>query len=327
MGIEGGLVGPGHMVGGTVVGIDVGGTLIKAALIDPADPATVLARVELPAPPAGADAGAAVLAGCHRLTDRLRQEASRRGRRQPAAVGVAVPGIVDEPAGVAVFSAAYGWRDQPVREQLAGLVGLPVAFGHDVRTAGLAEWRLGAGRGVDDLLVVSLGTGIGAALVVDGRLCSAGGYAGQLGHVVIDPNGPECGCGQRGCVGVLASASAIERRYRQVSGRERVDGAREVARLAAAGDPTAARVWDAALTDLTTMLVQAVTLLGPTRLVLAGGPSAAGPLLSEPVAGKLAAALRFQRRPDVVTARLGADAGILGAGLAAARLGRDVDDV
>lgn len=304
----------------SVIGIDVGGTTVKAALIDPTRPATVLARVVAPAPPPGQGAGAAVIAACHQLTDQLRAAAKRLGAPAPTAVGVAVPGIIDEPAGVAVFAAAFGWRDEPVRDELAALVEAPVAFGHDVRTAGLAEWRLGAGAGADNLLVVSLGTGIGAALVVDGRLISASGYAGQLGHVVIDPAGPECGCGQRGCVGMLASASAIERRYRLAAGRTDVDGAREVAQLVAVGDPVATVVWDAACADLTVMLVAAVTLLGPTRLVLAGGLSEAGRWLSEPIAVHLAAARMFAPMPEVVTATLGSNAGILGAGLLATKL-------
>jgi len=221
-----------------------------------------------------------------------------------------------------VFAAAFGWLDEPVRDLLRSRTGLPVAFGHDVRSAGLAEWRLGAGEQAADLLVVALGTGIGAAVVVDGRMLAATGYAGQLGHVVVDPAGPACGCGQRGCVGVLASASAIARRYRQASGRATVDGSREVAELVAAGDPVAAQVWDAALDDLVTGLVMAVTMFGPSRLVLAGGLSQAGSVLSDPVTRKLADRLTFQRMPDVATARLGSDAGVLGSGLAAAELVR-----
>ncbi|HEY8790523.1 MAG TPA: ROK family protein, partial [Actinopolymorphaceae bacterium] len=215
---------------------------------------------------------------------------------------------------------AFGWSDEPVRDELAGRTGLPVAFGHDVRSAGLAEWRIGAGRGSENVIVVALGTGIGSAVVVDGRLLTAGGYAGQLGHIVVRPDGPLCGCGQRGCVGMLASARAIHQRYAAASGRAvtEVDGAREVAALVAAGDPVALGVWADAIADLVDMLVAVITVLGPRRLVLAGGPSDAGELLVAPVRDRLAAALTFQRRPEVVVAELGSDAGVLGSALAAA---------
>jgi glucokinase len=304
------------------VGIDVGGTTIKAALVDAADPSVVLARAVAPSPAPGPDAGSVVLAGATTLVEDLRRQAADLGLPAPVAVGIAVPGIIDEPAGVAVFASAFGWSDEPVRDELAGRTGLPVAFGHDVRSAGLAEWRIGAGRGSDNVLVVALGTGIGSAVVVDGRLLTAGGYAGQLGHIVVRPDGPLCGCGQRGCAGMLASARAIHHRYAAASGRavDDVEGAREVAALVAAGDAVAVEVWTAAIADLVDMLVAAVTVLGPQRLVLAGGPSDAGELLVGPVRERLTAALTFQQRPEVVAAELGSDAGVLGSALAAAEL-------
>jgi len=302
------------------VGIDVGGTTIKAALVDAAAPSILLARAVAPSPEPGPDAGAAVLAAAVGLVGELRRQAADLGLPAPAAIGIAVPGIIDEPAGVAVFASAFGWSDEPVRDELSRRTGLPVAFGHDVRSAGLAEWRIGAGRGSENVLVVALGTGIGSAVVVDGRLLTAGGYAGQLGHIVVRPDGPLCGCGQRGCVGMLASARAIHQRYAAASGRAvtEVDGAREVAALVAAGDPVALGVWADAIADLVDMLVAVITVLGPRRLVLAGGPSDAGELLVAPVRDRLAAALTFQRRPEVVVAELGSDAGVLGSALAAA---------
>jgi len=306
----------------TVVGVDVGGTTVKAALVDPERPDVVLARAVLASPPDGPDAGDRVIGACATLVDQLRAAAAELRLDRPAAVGVAVPGIIDEPAGVAVYSSGFGWAGTPVRAQLGSRTDLPVAFGHDVRTAGLAEWRLGAGRGVADLLLVALGTGIGAAVVVDGAMLSARGYAGQLGHVVVDPDGPPCGCGQRGCASRLSSAKSIAERYAAATGRPpaEVDGSREVAERVRAGDAVAARVWADAMADLGTVLVSAVTLFGSERVVLAGGGSGAGDLLTAPIAEHLAAALTFQRHPEVVAAALGADAGMLGAGLRAAEL-------
>ncbi len=304
------------------VGIDIGGTTIKAALVDSAHPHRVLARAVAASPPAGSEAGATVLAACGALFDDLRAQAGELGLPDPVAVGVAVPGIIDEPNGIAVYSSAFDWADEPVRDELAARVGVPVAFGHDVRSAGLAEWRLGAGRGCDNLLVLALGTGIGSAVVVDGRLVTAGGYAGQLGHVVIEADGPLCGCGQRGCAGMLASARAIHHAYAKAAERrvDEVGGAREVAELVAAGDPVAIGVWSAAIGHLARLLVAAVTMLGPRRVVIAGGPSDAGELLIGPVREQLRGALTFQRMPDVLAAELGSDAGVLGGAIAGAEL-------
>ncbi|MGH3658559.1 MAG: ROK family protein, partial [Micromonosporaceae bacterium] len=172
-----------------VIGVDVGGTRIKAALVD--DAGEILARGGCPTPERGDPE--AVLAAVAEVVEALRQDERIGG------LGVAVPGIIDEPRGVAVLAANLGWRDTPVRDLLAARTGLPVTLGHDVRSACVAEWQVGAGRGCSDLLLVTLGTGIGAGVVADGRLLRGGGYVGQLGHVVVDPDGAACGCGQRGC--------------------------------------------------------------------------------------------------------------------------------
>jgi glucokinase len=125
---------------------------------------------------------------------------------------VAVPGIVDEAAGLAVFSQNLGWRDAPLRDMIAERTGLPTAFGHDVRTGALAEARLGAGRGCGDSLFLTIGTGISAALLLDGRPYSAHGYAGEIGHVDVGRSEP-CACGATGCLEAIASAAAIARRH------------------------------------------------------------------------------------------------------------------
>ena len=179
-----------------------------------------------------------------------------------AALGVAVPGIIDEQRGVAVMAANLGWRETPVSALLSEATGLPVALGHDVRAACVAEWQLGAARGSDDALLVALGTGIGAGVVSDGRLLVGGGYAGQLGHVVVDPGGARCTCGQYGCLATLASATAVVRRYAERAAATSTPGdltARDVARLARTGDLAAAAVWAEAVAALADALATAVT--------------------------------------------------------------------
>ena len=199
----------------------------------------VLSRLRRPTPPHDRGPGevlAAILATVDGLT------AAAPGSAGVNGVGLVVTGIVDERRGLAVHSENVGWRDVPVRSLVERATGLPVGFGHDVRAGTLAEWRLGAGRGLQDLVFVPIGTGVSAGIVIQGRLVSGGGYAGEIGHVDLG-HGEPCTCGGRGCVEAVASAAAIARRYAAASGRP-VSDAREVAERMAAGDPAAQRVWD-----------------------------------------------------------------------------------
>ncbi|NJQ16812.1 ROK family protein, partial [Streptomyces bohaiensis] len=136
----------------------------------------------------------------------LREASLRHLGSAPVAAGVVVPGIVDDAAGVVRYAANLGWRDLPLRRLLSErLDGTPVALGHDVRTGGLAEGRLGAGDGADRFFFVALGTGISGALGIDGRVePGAHSGAGEIGHVVVRPGGPACGCGQAGCLEAVA---------------------------------------------------------------------------------------------------------------------------
>src|SRR5207245_1934226 len=144
-----------------------------------------------------------------------------------SAAGVAVPGIVDAERGVAVYAANLGWSDVPMRALLSErLDGVPVALGHDVRTGGLAEGRIGAGKGSDRFLFVPLGTGIAGAIGINGTVeAGAHGFAGEIGHVVVRPGGIPCPCGQRGCLERMASASAVSQAWAAASGDPEADAA------------------------------------------------------------------------------------------------------
>ncbi|MFC9808237.1 ROK family protein [Streptomyces griseoaurantiacus] len=239
---------------------------------------------------------------------------------EPAlAAGVAVPGIVDDARGVAAYSANLGWRDVPLRALLSErLGGVPVALGHDVRTGGLAEGRIGAGRGADRFLFVPLGTGIAGAIGIDGRVeAGAHGFAGEIGHVVVRPGGVDCPCGQRGCLERYASASAVGHAWAAALGDPEADAAADCARAVAAGDTRAREVWQAAVDALADGLVTALTLLDPRTLIIGGGLAEAGPTLFDPLHEALRARVTFQKLPEVVPAGLGDNAGCLGAGLLA----------
>lgn len=238
---------------------------------------------------------------------------------EPArAAGVAVPGIVDEEHGTAVYAANLGWRDVPLRALLGERLGsVPVVLGHDVRTGGLAEGRIGAGKGADRFLFVPLGTGIAGAIGIDGRVESgAHGFAGEIGHVVVRPGGLPCPCGQRGCLERFASASAVSQAWAEACGDPDADAA-DCAKAVDSGDPRALAVWQDAVDALADGLVTALTLLDPRVLIIGGGLAEAGETLFSPLRDAVRRRVTFQKLPRIVPAALGDTAGCLGAGLLA----------
>lgn len=198
----------------SAIAMDVGGTRIKCAIVDADGQVPHTERH-----PTAAERGPeAVIESILDILSALVDKARADGL-SPQAVGVAVPGVVDEEAGVAAWSANVGFRDVPLRDRVAAHLGLPVALGHDVRAGGLAEATFGGGQDGRDVLFVAIGTGIAAAYIVDGRTyAGAHGAAGELGHIVVRPGGPVCGCGNRGCLEAVASATALARRYASLAG-------------------------------------------------------------------------------------------------------------
>jgi glucokinase len=259
----------------------------------------------------------AVVAGILDFAASLRDHGVERFGEPAAAAGVAVPGIVDEANGIATYAANLGWRDVPLRELLATALGVPVALGHDVRTGGLAEGRIGAARGADRFLFVALGTGIAGAIGVDGRVeAGAHGFAGEIGHIVVRPGGAPCPCGQRGCLERFASAGAVSEAWAAACGDPDADAA-DCAKAVASGDPNAVRVWQRAVDALADGLVTALTLLDPRTLVIGGGLAEAGETLFTPLREAVRQRVTFQKLPEIVPAALGDSAGCLGAGLLA----------
>ena len=188
-------------------------------------------------------------------------------------------------------------------------------------TSGPGVWPKAASarlRGRATTLFLALGTGIAAAVVLDGRPYSGHGYAGEIGHMIVDPGGPLCGCGGRGCLEAIASASAIANRYAALTG-ERVE-AEDVPRRVAAGDAVAREVWREAIDALGSALAAYATLLAPDLVVVGGGLAEAGDALLAPLAGEIDRRLTFQRRPRLVAAQLGDQAAAMGAAMLAWRL-------
>ncbi|MFG2438616.1 ROK family protein [Streptomyces sp. NPDC048508] len=315
-----------------VIALDVGGTGMKAALVG-VDPEPAAGRPD--APPPQAPEHPVLLHQARRATGRergpeavvddildfaaeLRAHGEKHFGQSALAAGVAVPGIVDAEHGIAVYAANLGWRDVPLRRLLGErLGGVPVALGHDVRTGGLAEGRIGAGQGADRFLFVPLGTGIAGAIGINGSVEEgAHGFAGEIGHIVVRPGGTACPCGQYGCLERFASAAAVSQAWAEVSGDPDADAA-DCAKAVESGDPRARAVWQDAVDALADGLVTALTLLDPRTLIIGGGLAEAGETLFTPLRAAVERRVTFQKLPSIVPAALGDTAGCLGAGLLA----------
>ena len=300
------------MTDSAVIALDVGGTGIKCALVRPDGKVHHAERHPTLAGRGPEAVTANILDVAAGLAGRARADGL-----EPVACGVVVPGVVDEESGVAVWSSNVGFRDVPVRALVAERLGVPAALGHDVRAGGMAEARLGAARDQRHVLFMAIGTGIAAAHVVDGRaFAGAHGAAGEVGHVIVRPGGPECGCGVRGCLESVASASAIGRRYAELSGLAQAT-AFDVAARAAAGEPLATAVWTDAVEALADGLLTAQALYDAGVIVLGGGLAEAGEALLAPLRTALDQRITFHRMPQLVRAALGDTAGCLGAALLA----------
>lgn len=299
--------------GAPVLAFDVGGTDIKSALFDAEGRALGLRRT--PTPVADGDRTEVLI---ERLGVLATELCAEHPEVSPQAVGLVVPGIVDADAGIGVFASNLGWHDSPIRDLASARLGLPVAFDHDVRAASWAEHRLGGAREYANSVVLVIGTGIAGALLVGGVPYTAGGYAGEIGHSPI-ADGPVCACGARGCLEAVASAGAIARRYREATGIA-PDGAKDVIARAAAGDETAADIWNSALDALAMSLAQLTAVVAPEAVVIGGGLSRAGGALFDELRSRLAERLSFHRIPRLVPAELSGNAGLIGAALRAREL-------
>lgn len=236
-------------------------------------------------------------------------------------VGVGAPGLVDR-GGVLRFAPNLpGVVDVPMRDMLSQALGAPAVIENDATAACWGERELGAAQGADDCVVVTLGTGIGGGLVSGGRLQhGANGFSGEIGHMVVDPDGPPCPCGKRGCWERFASGSALGRMAKE---RGIGEHGEDVTRGAAAGDPAAAKVLSEFAWWVALGLVNLAYLLDCSLFVLGGGLIDAGPLLLDPVVEAFDALLAgAQHRPpvEVRAARLGSHAGAIGAALLAREL-------
>ncbi|MGW0830332.1 ROK family transcriptional regulator [Streptomyces prunicolor] len=243
----------------------------------------------------------AVLSSIADLAQELRTEADDLGI-QVLGLGLAVSGDVDRGEGVVRYSPFLEWRDVRLAELAAMTTGLPVTVDNDVRALTVAEQWFGAGAGLTDFAVVTVGAGIGCGLVVHGQVVAgAHGVAGEIGHVVVDPAGPLCHCGNRGCVEAIAGDAAIVARVREVTGVQVADTAEALA-LAHQGDAGAREVYARAGEAIGRGIATVVNLFGPERVIISGEGLAAYDLFAEQIRDSFAeAAFGSAARCDVHT--------------------------
>lgn len=283
------------------VGIDIGGTRTKSVLLGTEGDggSGEAAHVVHDTPP---DLATGIVDHVRRILHDLDVA--------PARLGVVVPGLVDDRTGYVRWAANVGLRELDLRALLSRELRVPVAVGHDVRAGLLGEHRYGAARGVDDALFVAMGTGLAGALLTRGRLVTGSVWTGEIGHVVVDPDGPLCACGGSGCLEAIASAGALGRRWRETVGRP--GGAEDLLAAAAAGDDRARGLFAAAVRSLVVVLAPVVAAAGTERVILGGGLAQAAEVLREPVDARLQALLPG-RTVEVRLATLGDRAAALGA--------------
>jgi glucokinase len=286
----------------TRLGLDLGGTNIKRVLLDGER------IVERDSQPTRSEEGVAA------VLDRLAALAREAGTVD--SVGVAVPGIVDSDGRGVLLPNLHGdWAGHPIAEPLRAALGRPVRLINDGHAFALAEARVGAARGVRDVICIVCGTGIGGGLVVAGRLhLGVEDRAGEVGHHTVVVDGPACNCGNRGCLETLAGARAIAAAAGQPSFDDVVEHARR-------GDEQAREALRRAAMYIGVAIANLTIFLTPQRIVVGGGVAEAGELLFEPLAAELerrAGGVAPLHGIDLVPASLGADAGAVGAALAGA---------
>ena len=305
------------------IGIDVGGTKIAAGLVTADGEERAHARHESPA----ADATAIVTA-IGELVDKLRTQAEG----EIVGAGVAAAGFVDKDRSNVLFAPNLAWRDEPLRDHLEQRLGLPVVVENDANAAAWGEYRFGAAADVDDLLLVTVGTGIGGGVVIDGALMRGGfGIGAEVGHMRVVPDGRLCGCGNHGCWEPYGSGNALVKGARaEVTGGSllaqplleraggdpaRIDGPM-ISALAAEGDPFSIDRLNELGEWLGAGLASLTAVLDPTVIVVGGGVSEAGDLLLDPIRssfGRLLTGRAYRPVAQIRQASLGNCAGLLGA--------------
>lgn len=315
------------------IGCDLGGTNLRAAIVD-IESGNVHHQSSIPT--LAREGHDAVQKRMANLFLQLIQSAGLKVN-DIGGIGIGVPGLLDLEKGETLLlpNLPGTWPHVPLRSTISGLTGLPVAILNDVRSITLGEWAFGAGRGVETVAVFAIGTGIGGGLVINGQLhLGIGGTAGELGHMVIDYNGPRCGCGNYGCLETYASGPAIAAMGMKAVSQGLTTSISKlcqydlnritpelVAQAANEGDEIAREIYEKAGFALGIAAANICVSVGPRRIIIAGGVSHAGNLLLEPIERTMRARVHIMPvdQVELVLAQLSDSAGMVGAALWAAK--------
>ena len=310
------------------IGCDLGGTNLRAAIVDvDASRGAVLHQMSIPT--LAREGHDAVMKRMANLFLQLIQSAGMT-KEDIGGIGIGVPGVLDLDKGEVLFlpNLPGTWPHVPLQDTITKLTGLPTALLNDVRSITNGEWCFGAGRGVDTVAVFAIGTGIGGGLVINGQLhLGSGGTAGELGHTIIDFNGPRCGCGSDGCLEAYASGPAIAAMGMKAVAQGLTTRISElceydlnritpelIAEAAREGDETALDIYERAGFYLGIAAANVCVAIGPRRIIIGGGVAKAGDLLLEPIRRTVLERVRVMpiEQVEVVASELGSNAGVIG---------------
>jgi glucokinase len=308
------------------IGCDLGGTNLRAAIVD-VETGDVLHHMSIPT--LARDGHEAVMGRTADLFLQVIQSAGME-KDEIGGIGIGVPGVLDLEKGETLFlpNLPGTWPHVPLRDKITQLTGLPTALLNDVRSITNGEWRFGAGQGVDTIAVFAIGTGIGGGLVINNQLhLGIGGTGGELGHTMIDFNGPRCGCGNNGCLEAYASGPAIAAMGMKAVTQGLTTSIAElcgndlnlitpklIAQAAQAGDEIAKEIYENAGYYIGIAAANMCASIGPRRIVIAGGVARAGELLLTPIRRTIRERVRIMpvEQVEVVASQLGDNAGVIG---------------
>lgn len=319
------------------IGCDLGGTNLRAAIVD-VDSGAVLHQMSVPT--LAREGHAAVM---QRMAGLFLQVIESAGLKKAdiGGIGIGVPGVLDLERGEVLFlpNLPGTWPHVPLVDTISSLTGLPTAILNDVRSITYGEWRFGAGKGLDTVAVFAIGTGIGGGLVINGQLhLGIGGTGGELGHMVIDYNGPRCGCGNYGCLETYASGPAIAAMGMKAVAQGLTTQIGElcgydlnritpelIASAAEAGDEIACSIYEKAGFSLGVAASSICAAIGPRRIILAGGVAHAGKLLLDPMERTMRERVHVMpvEQVELIRAQLGGSAGVIGSACWAAQWFQD----
>jgi len=308
------------------IGCDLGGTNLRAAIVN-VENGTVLHHMSIST--LAREGHDAVMKRMADLFLQVIQSADMK-KEEIGGIGIGVPGVLDLEKGEVLFlpNLSGTWSHVPLQATIESLTGLPTRLLNDVRSITHGEWRFGAGRGVDTIAVFAIGTGIGGGLVINGQLhLGIGGTAGELGHMTIDFNGPQCGCGNYGCLETYASGPAISAAGMKAVSQGLTTRIAEfceydlnritpelVAKAAQAGDEIAKDIYEKAGYSIGIAAANICVTLGPRRIIIGGGVAQAGNLLLDPIRRTLHERVHVMpvKQVEVVPSKLGDNAGVIG---------------